>query len=62
MYMRVTISEFLRILACLRATMNSNDVQKIEPKPFPVVRMVKNLPAMWETRVQSFNWEEPLEK
>ena len=24
--------------------------------------MVKNLPAMWETRVQSLGWEEPLEK
>ena len=51
MYMRVTISEFLRILACLRATLNTNDEQ-----------MVKNLPAMWETRVRSLSWEEPLEK
>ena len=24
--------------------------------------MVKNLPAMWETRVQSLGWEDPLEK
>ena len=24
--------------------------------------MVKNLPAMWETRVQSFSQEDPLEK
>ena len=51
MYMRVTISDFLRILACLRATLNTNDEQ-----------MVKNLPAMWETRVRSLSWEEPLEK
>ena len=24
--------------------------------------MVKRLPAMWETRVQSLGWEDPLEK
>ena len=24
--------------------------------------MVKNLPAMWDTRVQSLVWEDPLEK
>jgi len=24
--------------------------------------MVKNLPAMWETRVQSLDWEDSLEK
>ena len=24
--------------------------------------MVKNVPAMWETRVQSLGWEDPLEK
>ena len=24
--------------------------------------MVKNLPAMWETQVQSLSWEDPLEK
>ena len=27
-----------------------------------VVQMVKNLPAMQETRVQSLGWEDPLEK
>ena len=27
-----------------------------------VVQMVKNLPAMWETRVQFLHWEDPLEK
>ena len=27
-----------------------------------VVQLVKNLPAMWETRVQSLGWEDPLEK
>ena len=24
-----------------------------------VAQLVKNLPAMWETRVQSLNWEDP---
>jgi len=27
-----------------------------------VVQLVKNLPAVWETWVQSLNWEDPLEK
>ena len=27
-----------------------------------VAQMVKNLPAMWETRVRSLVWEDPLEK
>ena len=27
-----------------------------------VFQMVKNLPTMWETWVQSLNWEDPLEK
>ena len=26
------------------------------------VQLVKNLPAMWETRIQSLGWEDPLEK
>ena len=29
---------------------------------FPGGQMVKNLPAMWETRVQSLGREDPLEK
>ena len=29
---------------------------------FLVVQMVKNLPAMQETQVQSLGWEDPLEK
>ena len=29
---------------------------------FLVARTVKNLPAMWETQVQSLCWEDPLEK
>ena len=27
-----------------------------------VAELVKNLPAMWETWVQSLGWEDPLEK
>ena len=27
-----------------------------------MARMIKNLPAMQETRVQSLGWEDPLEK
>ena len=27
-----------------------------------VGHMVKDLPAMWETQVQSLGWEDPLEK
>ena len=28
----------------------------------PVAQMVKNLPAIWETQVQSLGWEDPLEE
>ena len=28
----------------------------------PVAQLVKNPPAMWETRVQSLGWEDPLEE
>ena len=28
----------------------------------PVAQTVKNLPAMWETRVRSLSWENPLER
>ena len=33
-----------------------------QSKYFPVAQMVKNLPAMLETRVWSLGWEDPLEK
>ena len=29
---------------------------------FPVAQTVKRLPTMWETRVRSLGWEDPLEK
>ena len=28
---------------------------------FLVVQMIKTVPAMWETQVQSLDWEDPLE-
>ena len=34
----------------------------IELKASLVVQMVKNLPAMQESRVRSLGWEDPLEK
>ena len=33
-----------------------------DPKASLVAQMVKNLPAMHETQVQSLGWEDPLEK
>ena len=33
-----------------------------EARGFPGGSAVKDLPAMWETRVQSLGWEDPLEK
>ena len=27
-----------------------------------VAQLIKRLPAMWETRVQSLGWEDPLEE
>ena len=32
------------------------------PSPSLVAQMVKNLPAVWETQVQSLGWEDALEK
>ena len=31
-------------------------------RTFLVVQMVKRLPTMWETQIQSLGWEDPLEK
>ena len=31
-------------------------------RAFLVTQLVKNLPAVWETWVQSLDWEDPLEK
>ena len=40
---------------------------KVPPTPpvflgFPLAQLVKNLPEMWETWVQSLGWEDLLEK
>ena len=36
---------------------------RLHPSTVPLVaQMVKRLPAMWDTWVQSLNWEDPLEK
>ena len=32
------------------------------PWASPVAQLVKNLPAMQETKVQSLDWDDPLEK
>ena len=34
----------------------------IEDRASLVARMVKNLPAMWKTWVQSLGWEDPLQE
>ena len=57
------------LLCCIISTVYHGKLLK---KPFAfclhhswaslVAQMVKRLPAMWETRVQSLGWENPLEK
>ena len=47
--------------------LTSHSCLAILPTPFGlwaslVAQMVKRLPAMWKTRVQSLGWEDPLEK
>ena len=37
-------------------------LKKKKKKDFPVAQMVKNLPAMQETKVQSLGREDPLKK
>jgi len=34
----------------------------LEDRALTVAQMVKNLPAVWEIRVQSLSWEDLLEK
>ena len=36
--------------------------QQKQDRELTVAQMVKNLPAMWDTRVQSLDWEHPLEE
>ena len=35
---------------------------QIDQRASLVAQLVKNLPAMWETWVQSLGWEDPLEE
>ena len=36
--------------------------KKLQTNLTLIAQLVKNLPAMWETWVQSLGWEDPLEK
>ena len=40
----------------------TDDITLMAEKASLVAQMVKRLPAMWETWVQSLGWEDPLEK
>ena len=37
-------------------------LELVKSKASLVAHMVKNLPAMWKTRVRSLGWEDPLEE
>ena len=37
-------------------------LQREGERGFPMAQLVNNLPATWETWVQSLGWEDPLEK
>ena len=43
-------------------SLNLSLLIKVPPFNHLEAQMVKNLPAMWETRVRSLGWEDPLEK
>ena len=47
---------------CFRPTSGQTTMCEESPQASLVAQMVKNLPAMKETRVQSLGWEDPLEK
>ena len=51
----------LKVLSSLSGGICRKHVKK-GTKASLVVQTVKNLPTMWETRVQSLVWEDPLEK
>ena len=50
-----------RISNCREANVLTLEVLQRE-RTSRVAQMVKRLPTMWETRVQSIGWEDPLEK
>ena len=49
-------------LQMVTAAMKLKDACPLEERASLVAQMVKHLPAMWETQVQSLGWEDPLEK
>ena len=61
-----TVADFTfwapKSLQMVSATMKLKDACSLEERAPLVAQMVKHLPAMWETRVQSLGWEYPLEK
>ena len=48
--------------AALHRLWDFSSQPRTEPRASLVAQMVKNLPAMWETWVQSLGQEDPLEK
>ena len=55
---------FIKFLEdCLKILLVPEIPASYQPRGFFLVaRLVKNLPAMWKTWVQSLGWEDPLEK
>ena len=64
---------FICILGCLFVSLTALSIgmclffsliwkNSLHMRASPVTQMVKNLPAMWETGVQSLGWDDPLEK
>ena len=49
-------------LSCLQMTENLAGKKVKTSDKNRVAQMVKNLLAMWETRIQSLGWKDPLEK
>ena len=55
------ITKAVALLSCLCQTLLI-DLSITEKRGSPMAQMVKCLPAMWETQVQSLGWEGLLEK
>ena len=49
-------------LVTLNLTVNVSYWNHLYNRASLVAQLIKNLPAMWETWVQSLGWEDPLEK
>ena len=46
----------------MHPNVHSSIIYNSQDMDFHVAQIVKNLPAMQETRVRSLSWEDPLEK